>query len=239
MKLNKDSKLITILNSRSPISEAYRTLRTNIQFSSYDKKIKVIYVTSAIPGEGKSTTAANLAVTFAQSGCKTILVDCDLRKSNVHKEFGISNMNGLSNLLIKDEGLDKMIYQSEVENLHILTSGVKPPNPSELLSSKKMESFVETLAKYYDMVILDAPPVTVVTDAQIISQYSDGGILVVGAGEADRDVVLKAKTLLEKVNSKILGVVLNKVDSKKGRGKYYYYYEDTEGNKTKKSKKQK
>lgn len=233
MKLSNNSKLITVLDPRSPISEGYRILRTNIQFSACDNKVKIIYVTSALPGEGKSTTAANLAITFAQSGCKTILVDCDLRKPNVHREFDITNKSGLSNLLIKEEGIDETIYQSEIENLHILTSGIKPPNPSELLASHKMQNFVATLGKYYDIVILDAPPVAVVTDAQIISQYSDGGILVVAAGESDRSIIVKAKQLLEKVNSKILGVVLNKVDSKRGKGKYYYYYYDSDGTKTK------
>lgn len=225
MKLNKDSKLITFIEPKSPISEAYRTLRTNIQFSSFDEDIRVIYTTSALPSEGKSTTSANLAVTFAQGGVKTLLVDCDLRKPNVHKIFGLSNTRGLSNLLVKEQGLEKIIYQSGIENLHILTSGLKPPNPSELLASNKMKEFIEVLKKYYDIVILDAPPVAVVTDAQIISQYSQGGILVVASGESEREVIVKARNLLEKVGSKILGVVLNKAEKKSGKGYYNYYYD--------------
>ncbi len=134
--MDRNLSLITIKEPKSPISEAYRTLRTNIQFHPLMKN-KCNFVTSSTPGEGKSTTSANLAITMAQNGSETILVDCDLRKPNVHKLFKLSNTRGLSNLLIEDNGIDKVIQQSGIENLHILTSGIKPPNPSELLSSKK------------------------------------------------------------------------------------------------------
>ncbi|EDU36146.1 capsular exopolysaccharide family [Clostridium sporogenes ATCC 15579] len=175
---------------------------------------------------------------MAQNGAKTILVDCDLRKPNVHKLFKLSNIRGLSNLLIEDNSIDGVIQQSSVENLHILTSGVKPPNPSELLSSRKMNNFIETSKKHYDYIILDTPPVGVVTDAQLVSQYSDGGILVTASGQVERELAIRAKQLLEKVNAKIIGVVLNKVDTEFGNGyRYYNYYYEEDGEKKKRNKK--
>ncbi|EPY6466768.1 CpsD/CapB family tyrosine-protein kinase [Clostridium sporogenes] len=236
--MNRNLELITIKDPKSPISESYRILRTNIQFSSFDEKISVIFVTSSTPGEGKSTTSANLAITMAQNGAKTILVDCDLRKPNVHKLFKLSNIRGLSNLLIEDNSIDGVIQQSSVDNLYILTSGVKPPNPSELLSSRKMNNFIETSKKHYDYIILDTPPVGVVTDAQLVSQYSDGGILVTASGQVERELAIRAKQLLEKVNAKIIGVVLNKVDTEFGNGyRYYNYYYEEDGEKKKRNKK--
>ncbi|GAA0746463.1 CpsD/CapB family tyrosine-protein kinase [Clostridium oceanicum] len=236
MTLNK-ANLITIKDPKSPISESYRTLRTNIQFSSFDKKIDTVFVTSATPGEGKSTTSSNLAAVMAQNGCKTILVDCDLRKPSVHKKFGISNLKGLTDLLIQSGKIENIIQKSDLENLHILTSGSKPPNPSELLSSNKMREFIKMCKNYYDFVVLDTPPVGVVTDAQLISQYCDGAVLVVASGEAERETVKKSAELIKKVGGKILGVVLNKVDTKTQRGYHYYdYYDDVEHSGSKRKK---
>lgn len=236
MTLNK-ANLITIKNPKSPISESYRTLRTNIQFSSFDKKIDTVFVTSATPGEGKSTTASNLAAVMAQNGCKTILVDCDLRKPSIHKKFGISNLKGLTDLLIQNGKIENIIQKSSVENLHVLTSGSKPPNPSELLSSNKMREFIKMCKNYYDFIVLDTPPVGVVTDAQLISQYCDGGVLVVASGEAEREAVKKSTELIKKVGGKILGAVLNKVDTKTQRGYHYYdYYDDVEHSSSKRKK---
>jgi capsular exopolysaccharide synthesis family protein len=222
----KGLDLITFKEPNSPISESYRTLRTNIQFSSFDKKIKTLLVTSSGPGEGKTTTSSNLAVVMAQGGNKTLLIDCDQRKPSVHKVFKFSNENGLSNILVnKDEvDLDVSIHQTEIVNLHILSSGTRPPNPAELLGSAKMKDYIEELKKIYDIIILDTPPIILVTDAQILAQYTDGCLLVVSSGEAERDLVVKAKGLLEKVNAKILGVVINKMDSTK-KGYYHYQYE--------------
>lgn len=231
--------IITIDDPKSPVSETYRTLRTNIQFSSLDKKTQAIMTTSSGPGEGKSTVSANLASVMAQSGNKTILIDCDLRKPNVHRLFGLSNIYGLSNLLVDEIAFDKAIQQGPIENLHILTSGTKPPNPAELLGSEKMRNFINTLRKYYDYIILDTPPVVVVTDAQLISRMADGCLLVVSSGEVERDAAIKAKELLVKVNAKIIGVVLNKVEksTKGGYGYYYHYYYDADGEKKKVGKK--
>ena len=222
--------LITVTEPNSPMSEAYRTLRTNIEYSSFDKKVKSVLITSSGPGEGKTTTASNLAVVMAQGGKKTILIDCDQRKPTIHKMFKISNSIGLSNMLVGESEMEIGIEKTEVPNLYVLSSGIKPPNPAELLGSEKMKNFVEELKKTYDFIILDTPPIIMVTDAQILAQYTDGCLLVISSREAERDSVIKAQGLLEKVNAKILGVVLNKVDyTKKG----YYQYEYGEESKAK------
>ncbi|MHC1732880.1 MAG: CpsD/CapB family tyrosine-protein kinase [Bacteroidales bacterium] len=215
-------KLITISNPLSPIAEAYRTLRTNIQFSSIDKKVQVIAVTSTGPGEGKSTVTSNLAVVTAQAGKKTLLIDCDQRKPVQHKAFGISNEKGLSNMLAEDENFALAVQKSGVENLLILTAGVRPPNPSELLASSKMKNFIGSLRDQLDFIIIDTPPLLMVTDAQLLASYIDGYVLTVSSGEADRDAAAKAKELLDNVNGKILGVVLNKINLN-GKGYYGYY----------------
>ena len=222
----KGLDLVTFKEPNLPISEAYRTLRTNIQFSSFDKKVKTLLVTSSGPGEGKTTTSSNLAVVMAQAGNKTLLIDCDQRKPNVHKVFGFSNANGLSNILVNENKVDINIgiHETPIANLHVLSSGTRPPNPAELLGSAKMKNFIEELKESYDFIILDTPPIILVTDAQILAQYTDGCLLVISSGEAERDLAIKAKGLLEKVNAKILGVVINKMDSKK-KGYYHYQYE--------------
>lgn len=232
-------ELITIKDPKSPIAEAYRTLRTNIQFSLPDTKVKTILLTSSGPGEGKSTTSSNIAVTFAQNGHKTIIIDCDLRKSTIHKKFGVSNTIGLTNILIGEVNFNEESFKSQVANLYILPSGTRPPNPAELLSSKKMEKFMEELKEKFEVIIIDTPPVLMVTDAQILSNYADGVILVVASGEADKHAAQRAKELLEKVNAKILGVVLNKLDTtKKGYYGYYnYYYYGSDGQKQNKKRK--
>lgn len=224
----KNIDIITIKNPRSPIAEAYRTLRTNIQFSSFDKKIQTIVITSSGPSEGKSTTSSNLAVVMAQNGNKTILIDCDQRKSKLHKVFLTSNQKGLSDLLVGNSAFEEAVEKTEIENLDILTSGTKPPNPSELLASTKMEKFIENLREKYDCIIIDTPPVIAVTDAQIVSRYADGCLLVVASAQAEREAALKAKELLEKVGAKIIGVVLNKLDiqEKAYYGQYYADYSD-------------
>lgn len=218
--------LVTFREPNLPISEAYRTLRTNIQFSSVDKKIKTILVTSSSPGEGKTTTSSNLAVVMAQGGNKTLLIDCDQRKPSVHKVFGFSNESGLSNILVNESevDIDVFLHKTEVPNLHVLCSGTRPPNPSELLGSIKMKNFIEELKENYDYIILDTPPIVLVTDAQILAHYTDGCLIVISSGEAERESVIKAKELLEKVDAKILGTVINKVDSKK-KAYYHYQYE--------------
>lgn len=238
-----DIKLFSLKNKDFLISEAFKTLRTNIQFSSLDKKVKTIMITSSCPGEGKTTTSCNLAIATAQAGNKTLLLDCDLRNPKLHRVFSLPNTFGLTDALIGAEGLKNIYQESDVENLYILPSGTKPPNPSELLSSDKMKNYLETLKEVFDYIIIDTPPIVLVTDAQVVSRYVDGTLLVIAAGEVDRNTVLKAKELLEKVNSKILGVVLNKYDVKRRDfyGNYYGYYEKEETKKSlrKKAKKHK
>lgn len=208
---------------KSIAAESYRTLRTNIQYSSFDKEYKVIVVTSSDPGEGKSTTAGNLALSMAQDDKKVILIDCDLRKSSLHKKFKISNLVGLSDVIIGKIDLVKAVHRYN-KNLVLLTSGKIPPNPSEMLSSKTMGNLLETLKESFDYIILDTPPVQVVTDSQILSTKADGTILVVRSEKTKRESVQNAVNLLKKVNANIIGTVLNGVDS--SRNKYYYYYGD-------------
>lgn len=220
----KKQTIMAYENPKSPVAEAYRTLRTNIQFSCIDKKVKTIVVTSAGPGEGKSTVASNLAVSITQADKKVLFIDCDLRKPKIHTFFRMRNGEGLTNILVKDldykEAINKINY---IENFHVLTAGPIPPNPSELLGSKKMKGFIEKVKDEYDMVILDAPPVGMVTDAAILSTIVDGTIFVCAVGEANIEATKVAKNLLDKVNANILGVVLNKVPVK-GGGYYKYHY---------------
>lgn len=211
--LEKDPKSIA--------AESYRTLRTNIQYSSFDKEYKIIMVTSSEPGEGKSTIAGNLALSFAQDGKRVLLIDCDLRKPSLHKKFKISNLVGLSDVLIGKEDLKTALHRYN-ENLVVLTSGKLPPNPSEMLSSKAMSNLLEELKNVFDYIILDTPPVQAVTDSQILSTKADGTILVIRAEKTKKDSVQNALGLLKKVNANIIGTVLNGIES--SRNKYYYYY---------------
>lgn len=219
--------LISISNPKSPVAEAYRTLRTNIQFSSFDKELKSILITSSGPGEGKTTTICNLAVAMAQSGNKILLIDCDLRKSTVHKVFGLNNKSGLTNILAQRLSCQEVVQKTVVAGLDILTSGPKPPNPAELVGSNTMKEFISQMTKEYDRVLIDAPPVGIVTDAALLSTIADGTILVVAAGQVNIEAAQRSKSLLQKVNANILGVLLNKI-SVEGRGYYGYYYYDHE-----------
>ncbi|MBS4178117.1 CpsD/CapB family tyrosine-protein kinase [Bacillus sp. FJAT-49731] len=215
-------KLIAMLNPKSPISEQYRTIRTNIQFSAVDREIRSLMVTSSSPGEGKSTTTANLAIVFAQQGKKVLLVDADMRKPTVHYTFSMNNAYGLTNVLTRQMGINEAAKVSKLDGLDVLTSGPIPPNPAELLSSKAMKQFFEEAALQYDLVIFDTPPVLAVTDAQVLANQCDGTILVVSSGKADVDNVKKTKELLQAANAKMLGVVLN--NKKMANNDYYYYY---------------
>lgn len=221
---------------KSMASEAYRTLRTNIQYSSFDKEIRTILVTSTEMGEGKSTTAGNLAFAFSQNEKKVIIIDCDLRKPSLHKRFRISNMIGLSDILVGAEKLDDGIFEFS-ENLHIMTSGKVPPNPSEMLGSKAMSRLLDELKETYDYIIIDTAPVRVVTDAQILSTKVDGTILVIMAEKTKKEAVHEAYELLKKVKANVLGTVLNGVENRKN--KYYYYYGTDEGKLEGKNRKKK
>jgi capsular exopolysaccharide synthesis family protein len=215
-------KLIANLDPKSPISEQYRTIRTNVQFSSIDKEIKTLMVTSSGPAEGKSTTVANLAVVFAQLGKKVLLVDADLRKPTVHRAFGVNNLFGFTTVLTKQATLASTVLETEEKDLYILTSGPVPPNPAELLSSKSMEQFIEEAKEQFDYVIFDTPPLLAVADPQILANKVDGSIFVVFSGKTEIDQAKKAKELLENAQSKLIGVVLNHKEVK--NNEYYYYY---------------
>lgn len=210
---------------KSIAAESYRTLRTNIQYSSFDEDYKVIVVTSSEPGEGKSTTSGNLALSLAQSDKKVILIDCDLRKPSIHKKFKLSNGAGLSDVIVEKESVTNVGYKYN-KNLTILTAGKIPPNPAEMLGSKAMSALIEALKKIFDYVILDTPPVQAVTDAQILSTKADGTILVVRAEKTKKDSVQNSVSLLRKVNANIIGTVLNGLEASSNN--YYYYYGDKE-----------
>ena len=218
--------LIALKNPKSRSAEAFRTLRTNIQFSSLDKELKSIVITSSGSGEGKSTVMSNLAITMAESGKKVILVDCDLRKPSIHKKMGVTNSVGLTNILVQNVKKEECMVKTTVDNLFIITSGPIPPNPAELLGTQKMRDFIENLKSEFDLVLIDAPPVLAVTDAQILSTIVDGVIFVASYGEAQKNAVVDAKQLIDKVGGKVLGIVFNKVpEAVSGYyGKYYKGY---------------
>lgn len=211
--------LITKLSPKSSISEQYRTVRTNIQFASVDQGIQTMLVTSAAPEEGKSMTVANLAVVYAQQGKKVLIIDADLRKPTVHYTFRLSNHRGLSNILVGETTLEAEVMPCDVENLEILTCGPIPPNPSELLTSKRMHALVDDARQVYDIVLFDAPPILAVTDAQILANLCDGTIVVMRSKQTGIDVAQKAIEALKAVNAKVLGTILN--DSDKKEVNYY------------------
>lgn len=215
--------LITLVDPSSPVSEQYRTIRTNIQFaSSVDRKLQTLVVTSSGPSEGKSTTSANLAVVFAKSGQRVLLVDADMRKPTVFKTFQLTNEVGLSTVLSTDTRVDKAAQQTSIENLSVLTSGPKPPNPSELLGSMRMDQVINEARNLYDIVIFDMPPIVAVTDAQIMASKVDGTLLVIRENVTKKESITKAKELLHLVNARVLGVVYNGAEQSKDQGYYYY-----------------
>ncbi len=203
------SDLITIKDPRSPATDAYRTLRTNLIFSNVDHELKTLGVTSPAEDNNKGVTAANLAVTFAQSGRRTILVDADLRRPSVHTHWGFDNAQGLTTMLLEDESFDNPpVLDTEIENLWVLPSGTLPPNPVDVLGSTKMDQIIQRLLKDTDMLIFDIPPVMVAADALVLGQKLDGVLLVVQANQTRRDHTSQAKAQLERVKINLLGAVL-------------------------------
>lgn len=222
----KQNNVFTVENKpNSIVAESYKTLRTNIQYSSFDKKIKTIVVTSAEMDEGKSTVAENIALTFAQSEKKVVLIDCDLRKPSIHENLKVSNLVGISEVLLGKSILEDSVQQHN-DNLCILTSGTIPPNPSEMLASSAMINLIEKLKEKYDIIVFDTPPLNLVTDAQILSTKVDGTILVVRATITKKDAVIEAKNLLDKVGANIIGTVLYAVKNTSEKQYYYYGNED-------------
>jgi non-specific protein-tyrosine kinase len=206
--------LVTLTHPRSGMAEAYRTLRTNLYFSSPDHPLRSLVVTSPAPDEQKAIVLANLAVTFAQGGRRTILVDADLRRPAQHTLFGLSNDTGLTTTILKEtsqvgsEGLEPLLETVGVDNLWLLPSGPLPPNPAELLGSRRMDEIVASLARSADIVLFDAPPVIAVSDAAILAAKLDGLLLVINAGHTRREHAQRAKQVLEKLNIRIVGTIL-------------------------------
>ena len=222
VKVDKERSLLTHQNPKSPIAEQYRTIRTNIQFASVEEDMRTIMVTSSGPMEGKSTTIANLGVVLAQQGKKVLIADTDLRKPTVHYTFRVMNTRGLTNVLTRQAELTEVTTATEVPNLDVLTSGPVPPNPSELLGSKAMDTLIEEALTHYDVILFDCPPVLAVADSQIIANKVQGTVLVISSGTTEREAAVKAKERLESAKGKLLGVVLNRKKMKDGS--YYYYY---------------
>ena len=220
---------ITELDQKSAVAEAFRTVRTNISFSDVDNEIQTILFTSTKQNEGKSTVISNVAYSFSKlENCKVLLMDLDLRNPTVHKMFGVSNTYGLMDNLKHDRSLEKCIHKIE-ENIHVLPTGAIPPNPTEILSSKKMAKFLEDIKSHYDYIFIDAPPVGVVSDATIISSNVDGVMYVVGAKETDLSHAQVAIENLKKADANIIGSVLNKYEMNQSSYSYYgYYYEQDE-----------
>ncbi|ULT56213.1 CpsD/CapB family tyrosine-protein kinase [Neobacillus drentensis] len=220
VNIKREKSLISFINPKSIISEQYRTIRTNIQFSSIDRAYRTIIITSAGFGEGKTTTTANLGVVMAQQGKKILIVDADLRKPMMHYTFKTENTIGLTNVLIQQTLLQEAIRKTDIEKLDILPSGPIPPNPAELLSSDAMKELMELALIEYDLVLFDSPPVNAVADTQILSNLGDGVVLVVNSGKTKKDTGTKALESLNSANAKLLGIVLN---NKKQKGDQYYY----------------
>jgi capsular exopolysaccharide synthesis family protein len=213
---------LVTLGGDSPVVEAYKALRTNLLFSSVDKEIKTVVVTSALPSEGKSRTAANLAIVLAQAGHRTLLVDADFRRPSQHRIFGRVRNVGLSNLFVQDTSdASLFVLDEQVKDLVILASGPTPPNPSELLGSAQMKALLARFRQGFDYVVFDTPPVNAVTDASVLAANADTAILVVDTNRATYTAVQHAKQALERVGGKVLGSVMNKM--KPTGGRYYYY----------------
>lgn len=214
--------IIAQTDKKSPVAEAYRTLRTNIKFCGAGKELKVVLLTSATAGAGKTTTCANLAAVIAQNGQRALVVDCDMRNPSQHEVFGLAN-RGLSDCLAEAGGASGFISETAVAGVDVLPAGTAAPNPAELLASPAMEKLLGEVAESYDYVLLDAPPVLPVPDALELSARADGVILVVCAGMDTPEVAGEAKLRLEQVGAKILGVVLNKAEEAGSYGCRYYY----------------
>ena len=217
-----DVNLITLTDPRAPAAEAYRTLRTNLMFSSLDKPLHTLVITSPVPGEGKSTALANLAVTLAQSGHETIIVDCDLRKPTQHELWRLDNTQGLTTMLLDEAALANPALQTVgVEYLHVLTSGPLPPNPADVLVSRRMDQAIEALKERAEYVLFDVPPALAVTDAALLGMKVDGLLLVLRAGTSRRDHAARAKEELERVKVPLVGTVLINAPRDSAVGNYY------------------
>jgi len=228
--------LVTHYSPQSPISEAFRTLRTNIHFTDPAKRIRTLLITSAGPSEGKSTVVSNLSLTFANTGLKTLLIDCDLRKPNIHSIFELKRYPGLTTVLSGEKAWRDAVRDTAIENLFVMTAGPIPPNPTEMLGSRLMQNLLVELQREFEVICIDSPPVVAVTDAAILSSIVDGTLLVVELGRSRNSVVNRAIDLLKKVNAHLLGVVTNNIYAgyRYDYGYYSYYHYYTESGKKEK-----
>ncbi len=219
------NRLISHFKPRSPISESFRSLRTNLELSTPDKALSALVVTSAGASEGKSTVIANLAIAYAQFGMKVLMVDGDMRKPTIHKMFSTPKKPGLANMITKRSKMDESIFKTEIDNLYVMPAGSLPPNPSELLGSKAMKELFAQLRKQFDKIFFDAPPLMAVTDAALLGSMTDGVLLVARAGEAQKEVIVHLQQEMKNTKITIAGTVLNDVNPKNTSSGYYYYYQ--------------
>jgi capsular exopolysaccharide synthesis family protein len=227
-KVYKDANKMDLIVDKRPnaaSSESIRTLRTNLQFSSVDEELKTLLITSTLPGEGKSFISANLATSFAEAGKKVLLIDCDLRKGRQHKIFKLVNKKGLSNLLIENiYNFKDYIMSTKIDNLSVITRGSVPPNPSELLNSKKNKELLKQLREKFDLVILDGAPITGLSDSLILSSLTDKTLVITSINNTPKTDLANTKKALEGVGANIAGCVANNINAKnKSYGNYYYY----------------
>lgn len=233
-ELGLQASLVTHMEPRSPAAEAYRSLRTNIQFADLERGSKAFLITSSGPGEGKTTIIANLAITMAQAGSRVLVVESDLRKPVLHSLFGLRREPGLSDVLAERIPWPETVQETGIGNLYLISSGLLPPNPSELLGSNRMGALIQEFKREYDMVILDSPPVIPVTDASVLGSKLDGVFLVVEAGKSTSEAVKRAKSLLDAAHARIMGVIFNRLRIEDAFGRpgyyytYYYYYQEKE-----------
>lgn len=211
-------------------AEAFRSLRTNLQYAALGSPLRTVTVTAAGPDEGKSTVVANLAVAIAQSGTRVLAVGADLRRPSLHRAFGLDHHVGLTSVLMGRLPLEEAVQHVERWGLDVLPSGPLPPNPAELLGSRQMAALIDEMKQRWETVLLDTPPVVALSDAALLAARTDGVLLVVSAHQTPRDVVVAARRQLEQVGARILGVVINRVrPTESGRYHYYYYYYAPDG----------
>ena len=221
------SPLLTDLGSFAPRTEAFRLLRTNMQFLDLDQQPRCLVISSAVPGEGKTMSSTNLALALAQAGRRTLVIDADLRRPRVARQLGLDAAVGLTTVLIGQADVHDAIQVHEQSGLHLLASGAKPPNPTEILQSRVTQDLIRQLTDEYDMVIIDAPPLLPVADASVLATLADGVILVVKHGKTTRDQVAEAIARIDQVGGRLFGVVVNMIPRRATGSYYYYYYEDT------------
>ncbi len=232
---NRD--LVTLHDKMGLAAESFKMFRSNLNYVDIDKKKQVIMITSAVASEGKTTTAANTAISFAQDGEKTLLIECDLRRAKVHRIFNVPQSPGLTSTLADRDHIlhDEMVHQIEgVSNLDVLTAGPLPPAPAEFLGSKAIETLFEKAREKYDRIIIDAPPILSVTDTIVLNRLVDGIVLVVAAGHTKKEVIGKALRSIDKIDGNLLGILMSKVNLKKNRYYGYYHYGYTYGEEQKK-----